>query len=300
MSRCPRCGTPVEATGDGEKQFPDDPTIFHSGNAPQSPQNAPQSQLAANNREYISHPQNINPTTNSNAPFSTQTPPYQPAGPYSHPGTSQPGFPAGNQNTYPSQGGSYPGYPTASNTDYPGGTLPGLPSTLRKKSSSGLILALTALLLVIVLAIGLLIVGSGRIRALLNSNPGGPVATVTVPSQTTQPSPAGSTITPEQHARSVLERYYNNINNKNYRGAYNLWINNPQSYNEFVSGFARTKSDKISFVKFVRQGDGTLKVYLTIIATTDTNQQNRYQGYYIVGQQPDTTWKISDASITAG
>jgi len=130
-------------------------------------------------------------------------------------------------------------------------------------------------------------------------------ATTPTPSQTT-PSPVPtvtatttppSTTTAEQQSQSVIEQYYTAINRKDYQTAYNLWANNSQSYDDFVQGFAHTKRDDVVFDRLARQPDGTVQVFITLTATSDTGATSLYRGYYLVGQQADSTWKIITAQI---
>jgi hypothetical protein len=111
----------------------------------------------------------------------------------------------------------------------------------------------------------------------------------------TQPTP---TLTPEQRAQSVIASYYSAINSKDYQTAYNLWVNYPDSYQNFANGFADTQHDDYQFGQVLQQSDGTMQVNVTLVATSTSYQQTTYQGYYIVGQQPDGSWKIVTASIS--
>ncbi len=113
-----------------------------------------------------------------------------------------------------------------------------------------------------------------------------------VPTSTPVPTP-----TPEQQAQSVIENYYTAINNKNYQAAYNLWVNYQGSYQSFVNGFANSAHDDYQFGTIMQQSDGTVQVPITLTATSTSSQQTTYQGYYIVAQQPDGTWKIVSASM---
>jgi hypothetical protein len=104
-------------------------------------------------------------------------------------------------------------------------------------------------------------------------------------------------LTPEQQAQSVIDHYYTAINNKDYQTAYNQWLNPPLSYQSFANGFANTDHDNLTYGNIVQQSNGTVQVNLTIIAISTSSQQTTYQGYYIVGRQPDGTWKIISAKI---
>jgi hypothetical protein len=121
-------------------------------------------------------------------------------------------------------------------------------------------------------------------------------STPTLPTPTsTPPTP---TLTSEQQAQSVVASYYSAINSKDYQTAYNLWVNYPDSYQNFANGFSDTQHDDYQFGQILQQSDGTVQVNVTLVATSTSYQQTTYQGYYIVGQQSDGTWKIVTASMT--
>jgi hypothetical protein len=105
-------------------------------------------------------------------------------------------------------------------------------------------------------------------------------------------------LTPSQQAQALLQRYYNDINNRNYQNAYSLWGTDPQhplpTYQQFANGYANTKHDDITFGLIRPNADGTVQVDLTIVATETTTTGttiSTYQGSYIVGQQ-NGSWKI--------
>jgi hypothetical protein len=124
----------------------------------------------------------------------------------------------------------------------------------------------------------------------------------TPPPQVATPTPVPptptSTLTPEQQGKSVVDRYYTSINNKDYQTAYNLWVNYTQSYQDFANGFADTLHDDYQFGQVLRQADGTVQVDVTLVATSTSYQRTTYQGYYVVGQQSDGSWKIVTASMS--
>jgi hypothetical protein len=128
------------------------------------------------------------------------------------------------------------------------------------------------------------------------STPASSTPTPQVPTPT--PVTPTTTLTPEQQGQSVVARYYAAVNSKDYPTAYNLWANNPASYQDFVKGFADTFRDDYQFGQILQQGDGTVQVYLTLVATSTAYQQTTYQGYYIVGLQSDGTWKIVTAKMS--
>jgi len=102
-------------------------------------------------------------------------------------------------------------------------------------------------------------------------------------------------VTPSDHAKAVVQQYYNDINNKNYHDAYYLWERNGsgQSYASFVQGYAHTVSDTLTISNIVESG-GTVRVDMNIVATEHNGNkttQHTYGGYYVVGQV-NGTWKI--------
>ncbi len=211
---------------------------------------------------------------------------------------------------YPPRGSSYPGFAPPPGRSYTA-TAP------ERKRNSNLVLKLVILviLLLVLGTLALFIVQPDKLQSFLSGHSiAAPTTQPTSVPPTAQPSPAQSSptaqpsqtpvLTPEQEAQAVITQYYTDINNKNYRAAYNLWANYPQSYETFAQGFAHTRHDDIGFGNSAQQGDGTVRVPVVITATSDATsgtgtQQQQYQGYYIVGQQPDGSWKIITANIQA-
>jgi hypothetical protein len=124
-----------------------------------------------------------------------------------------------------------------------------------------------------------------------------PTPTTEVPTPTSVP-PTPNT-TPQQQGQAVITHYYTAINNKDYQTAYNLWVNNPDSYQTFADGFATTQHDDYQFGQILRQSDSSVQVNVTLVATSTSSQQTTYQGYYIVEQQSDGSWKIVTAHMQA-
>lgn len=114
----------------------------------------------------------------------------------------------------------------------------------------------------------------------------------------------GAAKTPSQLAQAAVQQFYDDINARNYQGAYNLLgssFQHGQPYNNFANGYARTRHDALTFNSITPQSDGTVKVDVTIIATEDAasgggTQQSTYQGSYIVGQE-NGTWKILSGQL---
>jgi hypothetical protein len=217
---------------------------------------------------------------------------YPPA--YNMPAENQPG----NSNSSFAHGGeTYPD-PTPS-PDYPMNYPEGpyhtpSPPAPTKKSSTALTLSIIAFVFAAALTVTLLVMRPGTLDRLL-----GHTATPTATTSTPTPSPTAAK-TPEQQAQAVIEQYFNYINQKNYQAAYNLWTPPPSNYQSFVNGFAHTKHDDIQTGSVTQQNDGTVQVPIVITALTDKDTKDTFSGYYVVGQQPDGTWKITGAKINPG
>ena len=127
----------------------------------------------------------------------------------------------------------------------------------------------------------LLVVGPSRLLQMVRGGTLAPQITPAPPtSQAPTPPPALPTPTaqlfptPEQQAQSVIDHYYTAINSKDYQTAYNLWLNYPDTYQNFANGFANTSYDSYTFGNTVQQSDGTVQVDLTIIATSTASANN--------------------------
>src|SRR6266568_6692872 len=102
----------------------------------------------------------------------------------------------------------------------------------------------------------------------------------------------------KQQATALISQYYEAINARNYKAAYDLWGNafrGSTSYDIFVQGFTDTQKDVVQYGSPSSLSNGTVKVPVTISATVSKGV-NSYQGYYILGVESGTT-KILDASI---
>ena len=73
--------------------------------------------------------------------------------------------------------------------------------------------------------------------------------------------------------------------------AYQLWKSgaNKQSFASFRDGFQNTLRDRLTINDIAEQGDGTVKVSVTVDATETTpnagTKYTTYQGYYVVEPQ---------------
>lgn len=309
---CSRCGSAVMSSWESADQNPNAPTIISPlDKAPQTEnpyQTKPElvqelNQFAGSNSETQRVEQGNNtpiPPTIQNTAFSeyhAQTP------------LAPPDYPSQTGSYFPNtQGVSSPGYTTTQGVPYPSYVSPpGLgypppPVPPHRTRNSAIPLVILLILFSVGATGAVFLIGPNQILQMLK---GGTVASQTTPvpptSQVSTPVPLTPTTqpssTPEQQAQSVIDRYYTAINSKDYQTAYNLWLNYPDSYQNFANGFANTSHDGYTFGNVVQQSDGKVQVDITIIATSTSYQQTTYQGYYIVGQQPDGSWKITSAKI---
>lgn len=113
---------------------------------------------------------------------------------------------------------------------------------------------------------------------------------------TTDPTPS---IAPTQAGQAVMQRYYDDINRRDYPAAYNLWgsaFHQSRDYYNFVTGYSQTVHNAISFGNIVQQNNGTVLVPMTIQATAQSASGTQvttstYQAIYTVGQE-NGQWKI--------
>jgi len=285
---CPRCGTPTEPEFDlvAEDPHANDPTLAALSSyapdypRPSVPSSSPQQQKLVlrpiDNNSNFSPPAANNPTGMMNAqshwdyqdyPSYDQGTPIQPA---------QPNIDL-----------SYPAYiPQTSQIDK--GHQPvanqygNIPAQIPVRKGKGRTVALLLILLGLLVVLGALALFVLKQNGLLGGNP---------------------TPTPSQQAQALISQYYNAINQKDYRSAYNLRTDirhTSTSYNHFVAGYAKTQHDDITFDNITPLADGTVKVAITIHAneenTPGTVTQHTYQGYYIVGQQ-NGVWKILNGNF---
>jgi hypothetical protein len=297
--RCPRCGTLVEP--DFPMTNPARPAEAYEANAPttQSPSllgRQPQPPLGppmqpsqqklvlpsmpdnTHNQGYTTQGAYDATIRQPGAPgtqMRTSSPGYQPqtGGNYTPPRTSYPGYtqpPAGFQ-----QGGSqyqdYQQHPVQHNTGAP--------------TSKGRTMALVLILL------GLLFILVALVLFILQHNGTLAHSSITTGSSTT-------TVPVTQRARTLIESYYTHINSHAYREAYQLWKPgaNKQSFVSFKNGFQNTVRDHLTINDIVEQGDGTVKVSVTVDATETTpnagTRYSTYQGYYIVEPQSNGSLEI--------
>lgn len=128
------------------------------------------------------------------------------------------------------------------------------------------------------------------------------------PTSTTQGTPTtvpatAATSTPQVQAQAVIQQYFTDVNKQDYQDAYLQWGTDYQSthtYDSFAQGYANTLHDDVIFHTITLQGDGTVKVDITLYATqqaTGGGQTTQvFNGYYIVGQE-NGGWRLLTASL---
>ncbi len=321
-TRCPHCGTQADfdAATPGVSADENAATIIaHTENPqpgytpiPRSPEMPSLGTTKAG--YYTASERNASPGQRPSHPGNLQD-----GNSYPTPGAFDPGFPSGNNTYNVTPQGSNPG--SAQGMYQPGAfpiTDPGYPPpTPQHKTHRGLIFIIIVLLVALLAATGLLFaLGSNQLAGLFGAKntpiaqappTAQPAATApqnTTPPAATQPAPtqqATPTVEQTQQAQATIQQYYININNQNYQAAYNLWVSNPDNYDNFKQGFAHTHHDTITLGNAIAQTDGTIQVYLTVQATEDATptgtQISTYQGYYTVGQQADGSWKIINGQL---
>jgi len=162
-------------------------------------------------------------------------------------------------------------------------------------------LGLIAAFFVLLLTVGGVFLGE-RIIGGVGSQPSPtalPTATVT---HTPTPVPT-PTMTPVQRAQSVVKLYYDDINQRNYSAAYQLWgtdYHKQDPYDHFAAGFQHTTHDDIRIQSATLQPDGTVIVAIMLYATEESSSGGitvqAFQGSYTVGLE-NGTWKLLSGNL---
>lgn len=295
---CPRCGAAVESDVPVGDFHTDDPTVaspayqvrnpsqpgLPPAAGPFTPPN-PKLVLRPDNQGYdYSTQAAYDPTSRMDASnVANRTAGYGTASGGNYPPQAYPDYQQSG-GAYPPMGTSYPGF--AQQRPFSGQYAPAQPSSSRGRSV-GLVLILIGLLFVLA-AVILFALQSNRVFG--SSNDTSTPTTATTP----------TTPTAAQQGQALIQEYYNDVNARNYQAAYNLWKNSQQTFQDFKNGYKNTLNDKITFGDSVVQSDGTVKVTVTVVATQKTSsgtQQTTYQGYYLVEQQSDNSWKIIGGNL---
>jgi hypothetical protein len=303
----------------------EDPTIASDPRLPLHPPQTPFPQTPAYSPLPPSQPPYVSGPGSSNPYSSGQVPGTPPRG-ASYPGFSgQPGYPgypgnvppAGIDNStqqmpdtrFPAPGHvqyppSTPGYaPFASGTtEVPPPQEP--PPARRRKG--GFFIFLLVLLIIIASVSALIYVKPAWLfgnSGITQTTPTPIPATATATSTATATATATATPTATatsgptavQQAQATVQTYYTDINNKDYQGAYNLWLNYPQTEAQFASGFANTIQDTLTITGATQLPDGTVQVSVTLVAQNTTGTTT-YSGYYIV-ELVNGNWMFLKASL---
>ncbi len=276
---CPRCGEITEPELAIEELHTDDQTVAIMPQAgPATP--VPQHKL-------VLGPHGSNPDIGAGDPTSAM-----PAIPTIDPTLQVPPaqYPSQQDNSYVYPDTSYPGLPPEPMGYQPSaGQLGGetvrptsRPAHRTRKGQATAVALLILILLLLIPVATIAIVNPGILNGILGRN---------------TPTPTPVVLTPSDHARIVMQQYYDDINKQDYRGAYNLWgsaFQSTHSYNDFAAGYTHTKHDDLTINKLTPQADGTVSTDITIVATEDSGSgtvQSTYQGTYFVGQE-NGAWKI--------
>ncbi len=126
------------------------------------------------------------------------------------------------------------------------------------------------------------------------------------------PVSAGGNVSP----RAMLEQYFEAINRGAYQVAYAQWINPPQTYRDFVSGYSDTISINARFGGFrpVNAADSLGRLPETLIGSVpavlvanrggDPTDGPIYYGCYVLAYDPKVTgmaqWRILSGSLKLG
>ena len=157
-------------------------------------------------------------------------------------------------------------------------------------------------------------------NAIDSSSPSPPVTTSDghpIPKKPASPTPSLSPLPPDakavRDAIAVVHDYYDAINSRNYRAAYELWEGkgraSDQSFEEFSGGFANTESVKIDTGGEPGDFEGAagsqyVQIPALIEARTKDGRVQKYWGQYVLrrsmvdGATADQrAWRIYSAEI---
>lgn len=304
---CPRCKAIVTSKWAAADKNANTPTIQSNPNKTQKAENVSSSkpdlvQEANQSTDYTTEAQRTEQGKHTPIPPTIQHPPsagYHAQPPITSLPSDQDYISQNSSNFFSTQRASYPGFV------YPTAPVSPPPVPPHKTKNWAMLLATFLLFFLVVATTIMLVVGPSRIIQIVRGGTIAPQATPVAPTSqvptSVPPTPtAQSSPTPEQQAQSVIDHYYTAINSKDYQTAYNLWLNYPASYQNFANGFSDTSHDDYTFGNVVQQSQGKVQVNITITATSTADQQTSYQGYYIVEQQQDGSWKITSAKIYKG
>jgi hypothetical protein len=281
-TRCPRCGTLVEpefhmtnAPGPAEVREANAPTTQSPSLLGRQPQSSMGSSMQPSQQKLVlpSMPDNTHDQGYAiqSAYDATMRQPGAPGTQMrnSYPSYTQSpaGFRQGNR-----QYQDYQQYPVQHDSD----------THIAKGRTTALVLILLGLLFILIALVLFILQHNGTLAH--NNNTTSNSVTTTAP------------VT--QRARVLIQNYYAHINSHAYREAYQLWKPgaNKQDFVSFKNGFQNTLKDHLTINDVAEQGDGTIKVSVTVDATETTHNTgthySTYQGYYIVEPQSNGTVEI--------
>ncbi len=120
-----------------------------------------------------------------------------------------------------------------------------------------------------------------------------PTSTTTAPTSAPTPSPTDL-------AKQVVTQYYDDINQGNYRDAYNLLapdFQNSLPYSTFAKGYADTIRDTVTFNSISQNSDGSVSVSTTLNTYENTNTGPTYNTFQWNAKliQINGAWRIESA-----
>jgi hypothetical protein len=134
---------------------------------------------------------------------------------------------------------------------------------------------------------------------------------VTCLNPTVIPAHAQSALATEQDAVQLIRNYYRWINQKKYRGAFNIWEKredgnaaNGQSFETFAGGFSDTASVSVEIGARGEiegaAGSHYIQIPVVISATSTDGSQQKYAGTYTMrssNMADDKSWYIYSAKV---
>jgi hypothetical protein len=105
---------------------------------------------------------------------------------------------------------------------------------------------------------------------------------------------------PEDLARQVILAYFQAINARDYRAAYNSFgaeFQQQQSFASFAAGFEATERDDVEIVAVEPAAADRYSVTVRLTAYQTDDSIKRFAGAYFVGKEYGA-WKILDANLT--
>ena len=127
-----------------------------------------------------------------------------------------------------------------------------------------------------------------------------PVPPTATPTRTAAPTVTATPAAPEDLARQVILAYFQAINARDYRAAYNSFgaeFQQQQSFASFAAGFEATERDDVEIVAVEPAAADRYSVTVRLTAYQTDDSIKRFAGAYFVGKEYGA-WKILDANLT--